>query len=250
MMGQVISGLGLLSRLRWSFRIVEVAQPLREQQGKRLWWRGVKWFNTLASAVQEGDSCLIFANELIDAFAPIIVERMGAQWLEVALLVKNGEIVESLREPSERCAKAIATSSVCKAGWGEREGARVEILFGFKEWLMEVRPYLQSTRILLIDYGDEAEGLCKNHPRGTLRGYFRQQKVTGMEVARRFGKQDITCDVNFTDVANWAVEAGFEVRVTATQPSFIKEYLVGAENNRLTSETDAGGYFRVIELAV
>ena len=42
------------------------------------------------------------------------------------------------------------------------------------------------------------------------------------------GKADITADVNFTDVAAWAAEAGFSVSPLETQGEFLERHVKGA----------------------
>src|SRR5690606_20096595 len=68
------------------------------------------------------------------------------------------------------------------------------------EWL----PSWKSGRMLTIDYGATAETLYHRRPRGTVRAYLLQQRLEGPAIYENVGRQDLTADVNFTDLQNWA----------------------------------------------
>ena len=58
--------------------------------------------------------------------------------------------------------------------------------------------------MLTIDYGNTAEALYHRQPAGSLRGYFLQQRLEGLAIYQHPGLQDLTADVNFTDLIEWA----------------------------------------------
>ena len=64
--------------------------------------------------------------------------------------------------------------------------------------------------MLSVDYGGTAGEIYDRRPQGTLRAYRGQQRLTGAGVYELPGRQDITADVNFDDLARWAREFGWE----------------------------------------
>jgi SAM-dependent MidA family methyltransferase len=64
--------------------------------------------------------------------------------------------------------------------------------------------------MLSIDYGGISSEIYERRPQGTLRAYRGQQRLTGAEVYELPGRQDITADVNFDDLAQWARALGWE----------------------------------------
>ena len=90
--------------------------------------------------------------------------------------------------------------------------------------------------VLLIDYGMDRNEY--HHPQrkdGTLRCYYRHKASDNP--FDKIGKQDITTSVNFSDVAERAVEVGFELSGYCTQAMFLIS--LGIENFLLKEEDDA-----------
>lgn len=58
--------------------------------------------------------------------------------------------------------------------------------------------------MLTIDYGAVIESLYHRQPAGTVRGYFLQQRITGPAIYQNIGRQDLTADINFTDMIGWS----------------------------------------------
>jgi SAM-dependent MidA family methyltransferase len=75
--------------------------------------------------------------------------------------------------------------------------------------------------MLTIDYGDVAPSLQLGSPSGTLRAYWKHRRITGMETYARFGRQDLTADVNFTDLIRWGEDSGWTTEWLGSQAEFI-----------------------------
>lgn len=86
--------------------------------------------------------------------------------------------------------------------WPPRQ--RVEVLWSFAEWWQTWRPYWHTGVGLVLDYGEELTTLYHRRPRGTLRGYRQGHRFIEDDVYQHPGMQDITCDVNFTDLTAWS----------------------------------------------
>lgn len=209
----VLAATPWLKRRRIRLHLVETSGPLREIQRRRLGER-VRWHATAAEALAAcaGKACL-YSNEFADAFPVRRFRRRGEGWLESWAL------------PGEelwRDADALPASSVFARDWPEDQV--VEVGESFHHWLRETLPRWRAGRMLTIDYGAEIGGLYLRQPGGSLRGYFHHQLITGPEILDRPGHQDLTADVNFTDLADQAAPWARTTRLES-QADFLRPHL-------------------------
>lgn len=99
--------------------------------------------------------------------------------------------------------------------------------------------------MLTIDYGaDTAAEIYARRPGGTLRAYHRHERIEGGGVYARFGKQDLTCDVNFADLVGWGEESGWETVRLGSQGDFLGRF--GSARDAMADD-GPGTAFRVLE---
>ncbi len=226
-----------------SYHIVEISETLRQHQREKLpRWR-VRWHDDMRSAL---DACegraLIFSNELVDAFPPKVVRWNDPRrvWEELHLRDQgiNGFSEEFLPIDPESCRPE--DSSVFgpweSNGLPLADEQRSEIHFGYRDWQREWLPHLRAGAMLTIDYGGPFPELYRKHPKGTLRGYFQQVRLKGMEIYDRFGHQDLTADINFTDLQQWGEAAGLETVDLSNQRSFLLEMHPSLEHSHLQQQ--------------
>jgi SAM-dependent MidA family methyltransferase len=213
LMQSVLSALGWWQRRRFRVLMVEASPVLMKQQQDKLKGIVQTWSGTLpeALAVCEGKA-LIFSNELLDAFPVDLVHWDGATWQEV--WIENGrEVTVPLsihREPFSTLRSPPAKPQ------------RYELATTLHRWLHDWLPYWQGGSMLTVDYGDEFPAIYHRRPRGTLRSYLFQQRLEGSDVYANPGRQDITCDVNFTDWRAWLADAGLSEVFYETQAAFLQ----------------------------
>ena len=201
--------------------ILEVSSFLIQEQQKTLqkmvpeWAHKVIWVSTLPEVFVG----VIIANEVLDAM-PVhrfcvasdgfLAERVIWQdggwqsvwdsapfWLEKELKA----IEETLPEPFE-------------------VGYQSEFNPWIQPWLKSVGESLLSGAVLLIDYGfSRREFYHPERNRGTLMCHYKHHAHTNP--FQYVGIQDITAHVDFTQVAEAAVEAGFQVMGYASQAAFL-----------------------------
>jgi SAM-dependent MidA family methyltransferase len=115
-------------------------------------------------------------------------------------------------------------------------------------WLSEWLPLWKAGRMLTIDYGAPAETLYQRRPRGTLRAYLFHQRLEGTAIYQNPGRQDITADVNFSDLVDWSAPWTTDVKLQ-TLAEFIGP--VQATGNPadvdLSDPHGAGGAFMVLD---
>ena len=182
-------------RLRW--HLVETSSGLRETQATRKELRNARWHASVekALAVCEGKACL-YSNEFFDAFPVRLFQRAESSWQEIYLERRDDRIVEVLCDVSE-----LPPSTIWDRNWPL--GQRVEVHTSIHQWIQSLATHWRSGAMLTIDYGAAMEGLYHRQPRGSLRAYFMQQRMTGDAIYQNIGRQDITADVNFSDLITW-----------------------------------------------
>jgi SAM-dependent MidA family methyltransferase len=228
---------------RWivDYMIHETSPILRERQQKQLRWQGVRWINSLTEALEQTQGrSLIFSNELVDAFPCRLFQKVGGIWQELGLsITQQGGLSEQVAS----CAPADP--------WFDQfahlpEGQRIERHDSYRDWLRAWSPFWKSGAMLTIDYGEQVNSLYERRLAGSLRAYWRHQRLTGANLYARFGKQDLTADVNFSDLISWGEELGWQHRPLLTQREFIGSWIKNL-SEQATLPSEAGDAFKVLE---
>lgn len=208
---------------RLSLHLVDSSPVLRELQRQRLGRAVEQHEHPRAALARCGGAALIYSNELVDAFPPAVLQWNGRGWDEVGLAGRIDAGLLQLSEvplacPVERLEQLDSVALIPAAWPGGRppEHQRIEIAARYRDWLLDWLPAWRRGRMLTIDYGDVFTRLYPRRPRGTLRGYFHHQRIEGPQVWSRPGQQDLTFDVNFTDLHLWQRHAG--LAESAPQP--------------------------------
>jgi len=218
---------GWLERRRISLHLVETSEPLRAQQRQRL-GRQVTWHRTIAEALTTcGGAALIYHNEFFDAFPCRVFRKEDNVWTELHLQVAGGRLREVFLAP----ARPRPESEVFRRDWPD--GQRVEVFASVGHWMRGLSRSWQAGAMLTIDYGGTTDEIYHRRPGGTLRAYRAQQRLTGESVYELPGRQDITADVNFDDLQNWATELGWPTGAAGTLPQLPPD-APGAAAFRLT----------------
>ncbi len=171
---------------------------------------------------------VILANELIDNLPVALAVRTGEGWTErfVGMADQGFTLVE-----------APARTEV--VAWADRfagpvsEGGMVEVQLAAADWLTTALGQLVRGALVLIDYGDTAEGLAPRRTEGTLRTY--RSHHLGPDPLIAPGESDITVDVNFTALRTIAEDAGAQVEY-ARQDDFLAELGLRAELSDLRQQ--------------
>jgi len=240
----VLKSLGWLGRRRVRYHLVEVSPVLRELQRRRLGRRIAAWHDSPEAALASvGGRALLFSNELVDAFPAKWLRFGNGVWHEIWT---SFDPVRGLREEFRELSEGLVPETFSAIALPHPiDGQRIEILPSYRQWLRDWIPHWQAGSMLTIDYGEAtAEAIYSKRLGGTLRGYFRHQRVEGGSVYARFGKQDLTADVNFADLAAWGQECGIETVALTPQRRFLERYGCGED---AMAESEAGEAFWVLE---
>lgn len=235
-----------LHPLRRGYAIVDTSAPLRRLQREKL-GRKVRWFDTMNEALTAcGGRALILGNELVDAFPPTILAYDGKTWNEVGIDVGVDGGVREVTRPW--AGSPHACGALDPRSWPEPglpAGQRIEHLGSFATWQAGWLPAWKSGAGLWIDYGAGFPAVYHRRPRGTLRAYFRHQRLDGIDVIRRLGKQDITCDVNFSDLQAWGEAGGLRTLSLESQAAFLQRFQADGTDDP-SAGIDAASAFMVL----
>ena len=260
----VLRALGWWARRGLRYHVVDRSETLGREQRERLArWPAVTWHLEIETALSAADGrALVVSNEFVDAFPCVRLAWDGVGgWREVRVgwQPESASAAERLGpwEPADESCRGMG-SSVFASGdtVPPASGQRVEWHRDYLRWLQDWTPRWRQGCLLTIDYGDELPALYHRRPAGTVRAYHRHHRLTGPEIYARFGQQDLTADVNFTDLRNWGAALGLTHAGYCEQTDFLRRWLPPryvrrhARDPRLAFLLDrqrAGGAFKVLE---
>ena len=256
----VLIELAALDRLPERYLILEVSAELRERQRATIAERAgdrlglVQWLEVLPPRLD----AVIVGNEVLDAIPTHVVEVRGGVVHEAGVACDGAQFSWSLR-PAEDALREAATALALTDGY------RTEVNLAARAFVASFARLLERGALLLIDYGYSARELY--HPQrsqGTLMCHYRHHAHGDPFVL--VGLQDITAHVDFTAVANAAVDGGLAVLGYTTQANFlvncgITELLaevpatdvqayapLASQAQQLLSPSEMGDRFKVIAL--
>ncbi len=192
----VFRRLPLTLRMRTTLHLVESSPTLASRQ-KDLLKNRARYHSSIHSALTacQGNA-IIYSNELVDAFPVRLFQKTEGGWREVAL-ESSGSTKKEILLPLAK----LPPSSLFQQKFPT--GQRIEIHDSYRLWLESWLQYWKRGELLTIDYGETAERLYHRQPHGSLRAYLLHQRLEGEAVYGNPGMQDITADVNFTDLIEW-----------------------------------------------
>lgn len=158
---------------------------------------------------------VVIANELLDNLPAALAVRRCGGWIE-RWVGADGEGLAPVEAPARPEVSAWLDSYAGNVP----EGGVVECQLAAAAWLNGMIDLLEGGSILIIDYGDTAEGLLPRRRRGTLRTY--RSHHLGPRPLDAPGGSDLTSDVNFTPLLKIAGGRGMDCRLD-TQRRFLTE---------------------------
>ena len=227
--------------VRWRTRLhlVETSIPLKKRQQKLLGNRAT-WHRDTQGALAACDGkAVIFSNELVDAFPVRRFQKSHRGWQELAVCFDS----------QQRATESLLPVCVLPNSSGFLEshpiGQRIEVHDSYRDYLTDWLPFWKSGRMLTIDYGSVAKNLYHRRPHGTIRAYLMQQRLEGAAIYENVGRQDLTADVNFTDLMRWS-EPWISGQKLICFGEFLRDHK-GISDDELTREHGASDAFQVLE---
>jgi SAM-dependent MidA family methyltransferase len=175
-------------------------------------------------------------------------QKSEAGWQELGIILhQDGSLAETTSPPII----PVAPDSWFANFANLPDGQRVERHDSYHTWLRSWGALWREGCLLTIDYGDLVQNLYSGRPSGSLRGYWKHERITGSQIYARFGKQDLTADVNFSDLIAWGQSLGWKEELFATQREFVNQSIspkkLAGSSSRFLIQGDAGDAFKVLE---
>ncbi len=176
----------------------------------------------------------VVANELLDALPFHRVQVVGGRWRELFVGLDGDRLCSVEGELSD----AELLEPLDGLPLQYMEGYVTEVCLGARRWLETLATRLTRGFVFLFDYGHETEQYFAPHrSNGGLRTFYRHQR--GDDPFINVGEQDITCDVNFTDVVAAAERAGFEVVEFTDQGRFFSRQVARVLRGRTPAPNES-----------
>jgi SAM-dependent MidA family methyltransferase len=251
MAATVLETLAARDALPERYAILEVSADLAERQQQLLsrlapaLRQRVVWLERLPEAPIRG---VVLANEVLDALPFCRFTWRAGAVHELAVALDAGAFVE--RETRAPASLELACTALLKElPQSLPDGYRSEVCLRLHPWLAAISGCLERGVLLLFDYGlPRAHYYHPQRTDGTLRCHFRQRAHDDPFV--NVGLQDITAWVDFTRVAEAAVDSGLDVLGFATQAAFLLatgiEELVAASQSTAEHVRRAGEARRLL----
>jgi SAM-dependent MidA family methyltransferase len=194
-----------------SYAILDVSADLRDRQQALLPDHQVTWLDALPERI-EG---LVIANEVLDA-VPCEIVRFHGRHYEQARVITHGDAFAWAWQPLLDDPLLAAA----KLRVPPLEGYTSEINLEAEALVATLAERLSDGALCFIDYGfPRREYYLHDRSAGTLACHYQQRVHFDPLVLA--GLQDITAHVDFTAVAEAAVDAGASVICYATQAQFL-----------------------------
>ena len=243
----ILGNLGIFARRKLQYHIVEPSSPLVNKQRLKLGKaQRCQWHHDMGQAMDETEGrAIIISNELVDAFPAELLQWHAGEkcWCQVLLDHDGTRWIAVSGNPVD-----LPQNSSLHGNHAFTNGQKVERHDSYIHWLAGWIPKWQLGEMLTIDYGELFPELYHRRPEGTLRAYFAQQRLESLnEILSRPGRQDLTADIDFTDLRARTTPLGLLEVAYQTQLEFITGHKTKTAPDDVASNPHgAGSAFKVL----
>ncbi len=253
------------NKLPDEYWILELSADLRERQKQTIAELvpelndKVKWLDNLPQHF----SGVVLANELLDAMPVQLFQKNENDIYDVNVIWKDDSFAFRFDSSFDQRLTYRVKEIEAELQSEFNAGYVSEINFAAEDWLKSIAERLQKGIIVLVDYGfPRHEYYHAQRSQGTLMCHY--QHRTHPDVFVYPGLQDITAHVDFTAMADAALESGLKVMGYTNQVSFLmgaglielaaleeekelqQQMEIAAQIKKLTLPHEMGELFKVI----
>jgi SAM-dependent MidA family methyltransferase len=181
--------------------------------------------NDLNALANEPEQAVFLCNELPDAMPVHRVQFIDGVWKEMQVRVASSGELGFIPGPlsSTRLADELAMIR-----FELSDGFITEVNLAMLDWLRKLAALRFQGPILILDYGHNAEKYFAPERRvGSLRRY--QEHQSDDRVLENLGECDLTSHVNFTRLAQQALDCGLEISEFIEQGRFLTRLFAESE---------------------
>ncbi len=225
MAADMLTHLYSLNSLPERYCILELSADLRLRQQQYLkekiptLYERVCWLDALPKQLH----AVVIANELLDAM-PVVRFKKEQQGISLEYVtVVDDEFHSAFIQDESNVLYQRATKRIAQMqanGLVLEPGYLSEINFNAEDWLSSVADKLQQGAIILIDYGyPQHEYYHAQRDQGTLNCFYRHRQHSNPFSYP--GLQDLTAHIDFTALADCAIDNGLSVAGYTCQSNFL-----------------------------
>ena len=204
------------------YYILEISADLRDRQiqlisdlPKKI-RNKVIWLESLDIKPING---LLIANEVIDALPFKRFTKQNNEIFELGITHLNGELKEMKQEGSENIKAAIHLIEK-EVNRHLEDGFNSEIRLDFHKWFKGISSMINNGSMIFIDYGYARNDFYKSERMSGNMICHHQNEIIENPLSN-LGHQDISASVDFTQLANSAIQEGYFIDLFTSQSSFL-----------------------------
>ena len=204
------------------YYILELSADLKQRQQSMLSHLPTKTLNKIVwldSIPMDSIDGVIIANEVIDALPFTRFKTQNGQVYELGISVEDNQLIEQPRLADEMLSNTV--DSIAKEiGMTFQDGYTSEIRINFGSWFRTIESMLSSGSIFFVDYGyARQEYYDEERTNGSMICHYRN--VAHEDPLSNLGIQDISASVDFSQLADVALQRNIEVGFFTSQSDFL-----------------------------
>tara|TARA_Y100001001_G_scaffold46261_1_gene41470 strand:+ start:146 stop:1315 length:1170 start_codon:yes stop_codon:yes gene_type:complete len=204
------------------YYILELSADLKQRQQSMLSHLPTKTLNKIVwldSIPVDSIDGVIIANEVIDALPFTRFKTQNGQVYELGISVEDNQLIEQPRLADEMLSNTV--DSIAKEiGMTFQDGYTSEIRINFGSWFRTIESMLSSGSIFFVDYGySRQEYYDEERTNGSMICHYRN--VAHEDPLSNLGIQDISASVDFSQLADVALQRNIEVGFFTSQADFL-----------------------------
>ena len=204
------------------YYILELSADLKQRQQSMLSHLPTKTLNKIVwldSIPVDSIDGVIIANEVIDALPFTRFKSQNGQVYELGISVEDNQLIEQPRLADEMLSNTV--DSIAKEiGMTFQDGYTSEIRINFGSWFRTIESMLSSGSIFFVDYGyARQEYYDEERTNGSMICHYRN--VAHEDPLSNLGIQDISASVDFSQLADVALQRNIEVGFFTSQADFL-----------------------------
>lgn len=204
------------------YYILELSADLKQRQQSMLSHLPTKTLNKIVwldSIPMDSIDGVIIANEVIDALPFTRFKTQNGQVYELGISVEDNQLIEQPRLADEILSNTV--DSIAKEiGMTFQDGYTSEIRINFGSWFRTIESMLSSGSIFFVDYGyARQEYYDEERTNGSMICHYRN--VAHEDPLSNLGIQDISASVDFSQLADVALQRNIEVGFFTSQSDFL-----------------------------
>ena len=220
------------------YYILEVSADFRERQRQELsllpdeTFEKVIWLDSILEAPVEG---IVIGNEVIDALPFKRFTVVDHKIQEIGVSIKNGQLTESTRDADKTLAEEVRLiEKALNRDFEQNYTSEIRLNIG--QWLKGISSMLKSGALLFIDYGySRQEYYAEDRKNGSMICHYRNTAHENPFL--NLGVQDISASVEFTLLAEKALEEHLEVGLFTSQSDFLINGNILGELDKIEDDT-------------